>query len=329
MKGSCRRLRPACPGSNGLHEDRDQRPCCQHMPVAADARRRKAFRRETCMHHRTKRQRDTPMSKGATKTLRGALGWCLAQRSRSRWARRLKAPIRQGTVGGSVWPGRQVRIRDIVRRKRRQREMHRPQRDQKGDNGGTNKVVSVPATPDFLWCPAGRTEPRMDASRSGPSGGSLIDGISGPGGCGRGDFPGGRGAGCLGIGSLQRRFCSAYLGIQTHVRISSHRSGVPSAASRELSGSRCAGRRMGPEKGPAKARGPNIYSRGSTRQRAHYLRPARTLFGCIKATSPPKSRQDQPQSCLTASPFVLKPPVWTKADELGLSIVRGFGMGSA
>jgi len=113
--------------------------------------------------------------------------------------------------------------------------------------------------PALFWRATGRIEPRMDASRSGASGGSLINGISGPGGCGRGDSPGGRGAGGLGIGSLQCRlvlFMWASKPASASVGTSRARSSEQGHNSpRAVSCSRCAGRRMGPEKGPAKARG--------------------------------------------------------------------------
>ena len=114
--------------------------------------------------------------------------------------------------------------------------------------------------PALFWRAAGRKEPRMDASKSGASGGSLADGISGPGGCGRGDSPGGRGAGCLGIGSLQVLFCLSGVSkpMSAPVRTGAERHPPEQCHSspRVVSCSRVRGQADGDQKkGPAKARG--------------------------------------------------------------------------
>ena len=178
------------------------------------------------MHHRTKRQRDTPMSKGATKTLRGASVWCRIPRSRSRQARHARRRDDKGPAVVQFGPAGRFASGTLSGGSVGSEKCTAHSATRKATMAAPIKSYLSQRRPALFWRAAGRTEPRMDASRSGPSGGPLIDGISGPGCCGRGDSPGGGGAGCLGIGSLQRRFCSAYLGIKTHVRISSHGSGA-------------------------------------------------------------------------------------------------------
>ena len=241
-----------------------------------------------CMHHRTKRSTRHFHEQRAPKrfvallfrgnpTMASATGTTRDRDERSR--------------GGSLARPAGSH-RGMFRWKRRQREMHHPQRDQKGDNGGTNKWYSSPATPSSLFgAPPAGAEPAHRAInlRDGPFGRISNSRMCGPGCCGRDNSPGSGGAGCLGIGYSPTSVLFCLFG---------HQNSRPHQFAWERSlRAGCAGRRMGQKKAPRKRGARYLLPEGVPPQRAHRLRPAPTLFGCTKATSPPKSRQDQPQSC--------------------------------
>jgi len=267
------------------------------------------------MHHRTKRQRDTPVSKRATKTLRGALGWCRIQRSRSRWARHARRRDDKGPAVLQFGPAGRFASGTFSGGSVGSEKCTAHSATRKATMAAPIKSYLSQRRPALFWRAAGRTEPRMDASRSGPSGESLIGGISGPGGCGRGDSPGGGGAGCLGIGSLQRRFCSAYLGIKTHVRISSHGSGACEQ------GVRAGGWET--KKAPRK-RGAPISTPEGVPAKGHTTlgQPAR----CLVAQKPHRCQKADKISRNLArlcSLFVLGFGLWTKAEKLRLRVRPG------